>query len=72
MVIFRSHKINPSNKNTDIKKIISPQVIAQKKHVDLNILLNRVRIEKKNDIKKDIFFYSTITLILSFFIYVLF
>ena len=57
--------------NDNLTKNISIQNIYQKSNVDINKLLNRVKIEKKNDIKKNIFFYSTITLMLSIFIYVL-
>jgi len=45
-------------KNKVQKKTIPAQYINQKRVVDINKLLNRVRIEKKNETKKKIFFYS--------------
>jgi hypothetical protein len=57
--------------NNNQTKNISIQNIDQKRNVDINKLLNRIKIEKKNDIKKNIFFYSAVTLVLSAFIYVL-
>jgi hypothetical protein len=35
--------------------------------VDINILLNRVKIEKKNEIKRKIIFFSLITLAVTLF-----
>ena len=40
------------------KKTIPLQDIDQKKIVDINKLLNRVRIDKKNETKKKTIFYS--------------
>ena len=65
------HNNKSISENNNQTKNISIQNIYQKSNVDINRLLNRVKIEKKNDIKKNIFFYSTITLMLSIFIYVL-
>ena len=39
----------------------------QKMNVDINILLNRIRIEEKNEIKKKIIFYSLTILALGLF-----
>jgi len=47
------------------KKTIPIQYIDQKKIVDINKLLNRVRIDKKNEIKRQIVFYSSTILGLS-------
>ena len=66
------HNNKSISENNNQTKNIYIQNIDQKSNVDINKLLNRVKIERKNDIKKKIFFYSTITLILSIFIYVLF
>jgi hypothetical protein len=55
-----------SEKN-DQKKAITVEQINQKRRVDINKLLNRVRIEKKNDNKRKIIFYSSVILSLSLF-----
>ena len=65
------HNNKSISENNDQTKNISIQNIDQKRNVDINKLLNRIQIEKKNDIKKNIFFYSAVTLVLSAFIYVL-
>ena len=41
------------------------QHIGKKKVVDINKLLNRVKIDKKNETKKKIIFYSFVILVLS-------
>ena len=51
------------------KKILSRiSNVRLKRVVDINILLNRVKIEEKNEIKKKIIFYSLITIALSLFV----
>ena len=52
-----------------IEERVSPQtsIISPKKIVDINKLLNRVRIEKKNDIKKKIIIYSTVSALMFLF-----
>jgi len=47
------------------KKTIPLQYIDQKRIVDINKLLNRVRIDKKNETKRRIIFYSSTILGLS-------
>ena len=47
------------------KKTISLQYIDQKRIVDINKLLNRVKIDKKNETKRKIIFYSSTVLGLS-------
>jgi hypothetical protein len=47
------------------KKIISLQYIDQKRIVDINKLLNRVKIDQKNEIKRKIIFYISTVLGLS-------
>ena len=47
------------------KKTIPLQYIDQKRIVDINKLLNSVKIEKKNEIKKKIIFFSLVILGLS-------
>ena len=55
----------------DQKKAITVEQIKQKRRVDINKLLNRVRIEKKIENKKRIIFYSLIILSISTLIYIL-
>ena len=49
------------------KKIIPLQYNGQKRIVDINILLNRVRVDKIRETKKKIIFYSSSILSLGFF-----
>ena len=49
------------------KKTIPAQYIDQKRIVDINKLLNRVRIDKKNETKRQIVFYSSVILALTLF-----
>jgi hypothetical protein len=49
------------------KKTIPLQSIDQNRIVDINKLLNRVKIDKKNETKKKIIFYSLTTLALGLF-----
>ena len=62
---FHNYKL--SNKNKVIKKNLQLGDINIKSVVDINILLNRVKVEEKNEIKRKIIFYSFITLILILF-----
>jgi len=55
------------SKNKVQKKTIPVQYIDQKRIVDINRLLNRVRMDKKNEIRKKIIFYSSAILALSLF-----
>ena len=64
-IYFHDNK-HISEKN-DQKKAITVEQINQKRRVDINKLLNRVRIEKKNDNKRKIIFYSSVILSLSLF-----
>ena len=56
------------SKNKVQKKTIPVQYIDQKRIVDINKLLNRVRIDEKNDTKKKIIFYSLTILALGLFL----
>ena len=47
------------------KKTVPEQYIDQKRIIDINKLLNRVKIDKKNETKRQIVFYSFIILGLS-------
>ena len=50
------------------KKILSRiSNVRLKRVVDINILLNRVKIEEKNETKRKIFFFSFATLAISIF-----
>ena len=60
-----------SEKN-DQKKAITVEQIKQKRRVDINKLLNRVRIEKKNENKRKIIFYSSIILTISTLAYIIY
>jgi hypothetical protein len=62
---FHNSKHNSENKSQ--KKTIPTQFIDQKRIVDINKLLNAVRIEKKNETKKKIIFYSSVILALGLF-----
>jgi hypothetical protein len=62
---FHNNKSMSENKNR--KKIIPVQYIDQKKIVDINKLLNRVRINKKNETRREIIFYSSAILALGLF-----
>ena len=55
---------NSKSTNEDKEQKIPTQLsnINTKNVVDINILLNRVKIEEKNEIKKKIFFFSFIVL----------
>ena len=53
--------------NKDLKKNIPVQYIDQKRIVDINKLLNRVKIDQKNETKRKIIFYSSAILALTLF-----
>ena len=63
--IFDNNKSISKSKNQ--KKTIPVQYIDQKRIVDINKLLNRVRMDKKNETKIKIIFYSLSTLVLGLF-----
>ena len=63
--IFDNNK--PISKNKIQKKTIPVQYIDQKRIVDINKLLNRVRMDKKNENKKKVIFYSLTILALGLF-----
>ena len=54
-------------KNKVQKKTIPVQYIDQKRIVDINRLLNRVKMDKKNETRKKIIFYSFTLVALSIF-----
>tara|TARA_A100001011_G_scaffold341706_1_gene374728 strand:+ start:328 stop:537 length:210 start_codon:yes stop_codon:yes gene_type:complete len=55
-----------NNPNLNFKKKLSDHI----KTTNINILLNRVKVEKKNDFKKKIFLSSLMFVIISFFIFI--
>ena len=60
---FHNNKLNNENKN----KLAQTSKINMKRVVDVNILLNRVKVEKKNQTKRKIIFFTLVTLALSSF-----
>ena len=64
--IFDNNKSKSESKGQ--KKTIPLQYIDQKRIVDINKLLNRVRMDKKNETKRKIIFYGLITLALGLFL----
>ena len=63
--IFDNNKSKSESKGQ--KKNIPVQFIDQKRIVDINKLLNRVKIDQKNERKRKIIFYSLTTLALGLF-----
>ncbi len=61
------HNAKHISENKSQKKTIPTQYVDQKRIVDINKLLNTVRIEKKNETKKKIIFYSSVILTLGLF-----
>ena len=64
-VYFHNGKSVDQNINT--KRLSDLQHIGGRQVVDINKLLNRVKIDKKNEIKRKIIFYSFVILGLSLF-----
>ena len=52
------HNGKSTYQNTNIKRFPEAQSIGEKEVVDINKLLNRVKINQKNDRKQKIIFYS--------------
>ena len=63
--IFDNNKSKSKSESQGRKKNIPVQYIDQKRIVDINKLLNRVKIDQKNETKRKIIFYSVIILGLS-------
>ncbi len=59
------HNSQSTNNNISKTKLLQVQNVKQKKIVDINKLLNRVRVDKKNEMKKKVIFFSSIILTLS-------
>ena len=62
-VFYYKERLIDQNINT--KKLFKAQNINEKQVVDINKLLNRVKIDQKNETKQKIIFYSFIILGLS-------
>ena len=61
------HNKKSIDQNINIKKLSEAQHIGEKQVVDINKLLNRVKLEQKNETKRKIIFYSLTLLGLSLF-----
>ena len=64
-VYFHNGKSIDQNINT--KRLSETQNISEKQVVDINKLLNRVKIDQKNETKRKIIFYSLTTFVLGLF-----
>ena len=64
-VYFHNEKSIDQNINT--KRLSEAQHIGERQVVDINKLLNRVKIDQKNETKRKIIFYSFIIMGLSLF-----
>ena len=64
-VYFHNSKSIDQNINT--KRLSEAQNVSEKQVVDINKLLNRVKIDQKNETKRKIIFYSFIIMGLSLF-----
>ena len=62
-VYFHNDKSIDQNLNT--KRSSEVQLVSEKQVVDINKLLNRVKIDQKNETKRKIIFYSFTILVLS-------
>ena len=62
---LHNNKFHNENKNQEISTPF--KYISRQKRVDINNLLNRVRVEKKNEIKQKIIFYCSVVLMIGFF-----
>jgi len=65
--IFDKNKSESKSESKSRKKNIPVQYIDQKRIVDINKLLNRVKIDQKNETKRKIIFYSLTILALGLF-----
>ena len=54
------YKNYPFKKNSEIKELLNIKYVDQKKNanVNINMLLNRVKVDKKNEKKKNFIFFS--------------
>ena len=61
---FYFHNGKSIDQNTNTKRLSEAQHVGEKQVVDINRLLNRVKINQKNEIKQKIIFYSFTLLVL--------
>ena len=61
------HNSKLTNENKDKEKLPQTNKNDLRKAVDINILLNKVKIKEKSEAKRKIFFYSFVTLIVGLF-----
>jgi hypothetical protein len=61
------HNEKSIDQNINTKKLSKAQNISEKQVVDINKLLNRVKIDQKNETKRKIIFYSLTTFVLCLF-----
>ena len=59
------HNDKSIDQNTNTKRLSEAQHIGKRQVVDINKLLNRVKIDQKNETKLKIIFYSSTLLALS-------
>ena len=62
------HNDKSIDQNLNTKRLSGVQPLEKKQVVDINKLLNRVKIDKRNKIKKKIIFYSSTILALGLFL----
>ena len=62
------HNDKSIDQNLNTKRLSGVQPLEKKQVVDINKLLNRVKIDKRNEIKKKIIFYSSTILALGLFL----
>ena len=61
------HNERSIDQNTNTKRLSEERHIGDRQVVDINKLLNRVKIDQKNETKRKIIFYSSTTVALSLF-----
>ena len=61
------YKKRSFNKNSNNKTSFPTEELNTKSVVDINILLNRVKLAEKNELKRKIIFFSLTTLVVSLF-----
>ena len=59
------HNGKSIDQNINTKRLSEVQQVSEKQVVDINKLLNRVKIDQKNETKRKIIFYSSTVLALS-------
>ena len=53
------HNDKSIDQNTNTRRLSEAQHVSEKQVVDINKLLNRVKIDQKNETKRKIIFYSS-------------